>query len=451
MATKRKTTSSEAPTPGECFHVAASGEERRASKRGASEPAAASLWDDPAGRSPSNTYPQSSQGALGQVPLAGRPGSSVSGGLDWFEGSLSVAFDPITRGRLIRELDAVKARCQETGVPDEYVRLLGCVDVRVHRLGINRGGERGTHYAYQISYAGITIGLGDWNAEERQADNLFVRMTGETCLLKGAWQGYDLVRELVQQLGGRILRERLTRVDLCLDVTNVAAAELQQLVEAGHFITRFKAVHPQTELVAGRRTGFTAGKSPQRLICYDKLHEQRNSYNDLYLQTLITRRYGGVEPEHALRLEAQCSRAFLLEKGIDSPADLRVKASHLFHHVCTDKFRITDRPVDRASKNQSRAAMHDLWTALVGAGEVVFGKIDGELIPVDRSLISPIRVFKQGFGCFVSGFKQMGVPITRRAELVRHVVKAVDGVMDSSEKWADFFDEYRLLLEECST
>ncbi|WP_075092989.1 hypothetical protein [Planctomyces sp. SH-PL14] len=228
------------------------------------------------------------------MPLAGRLGSFVSGGLDWFEGSFSVSFDPITRSRLIRELDAIKARCQETSIPDECVRLLGRVDVRVHRLGINRGGERGTHYAYQISYAGITIGLGDWNAEERQADNLFVRMTGETCLLKGA----------------------------CL-------------VEAGHFITRFKAVHPQTELVV--------------------------------------------------------------------------------------------------------------------AGELVFGKIDGELIPVDRSLISPIRVFKQGFGCFVSGFKQMGVPITRRAELVRHVVKAVDGVMDSSEKWADFFDEYRLLLEECST
>jgi hypothetical protein len=316
---------------------------------------------------------------------------------------------------------------------------------------VNRGGGHDTHYPFQITYRGVTIGLGDWNAGERKADNLFVRLTGKPCLLIGGWNGYHIVRELIDKLGGEVVAEHLTRVDLCLDISNVSAEELQRLVENQQFITRFKKVRPENELVQSKKAGFAAGKNPQRLICYDKLWEQHDSYDELYRQALITRRYGGVTPQCAVRLEAQCHRPFLLEKGIDTPADVALKASHLLHDICTTKFRIVDRPVDRKAKNHQRAEMHDLWCSIVSVIPEVLGKLDGELAPIDRSGITPLKLYKQGLGCFVSAALQMGIPIRRMRDFHKLLKQIVQDVLDTFEKREKFIADYLRRLEEFGT
>jgi hypothetical protein len=102
------------------------GEERRASERGAIEPAGADdvgsweLGEDIGGGSPSNTHPQSSQVLL-PIPLPGRPGAFVAGGLDWFEVALTVRWDNYCLYEICEQLKANKELCQKLGIADQYI------------------------------------------------------------------------------------------------------------------------------------------------------------------------------------------------------------------------------------------------------------------------------------------------------------------------------------------
>lgn len=56
-------------------------------------------------------------------------------------------------------------------------------------------------------------------------------------MLVGAFEGYQRTLDLVKYLGGEPLELKLSRADLCLDICNLSAQELLELVKKGHFIT----------------------------------------------------------------------------------------------------------------------------------------------------------------------------------------------------------------------
>lgn len=441
MPNKRKRAGRSALPPGECFGVAAAGEERRAAKRGASEPdAAIPEVSDSDGRNLSNTYLQTLQ----RVPLRSRPNCLASGGLDYFEWTASVAFDQGWLAFLIQDLREAKERCQKDQKADEWISLLGCADVRCHRNGVTRGNGRGTHYPFRVSYNGITIGLGDWNAGDRPHDNLYVCLKGRECLLLGGWRAYEEVREFVEKLGGEIKRELLSRVDLCLDVSNLKASELQEFVENRQFISRMRSVVPHAELVEGKKTGFTAGKRPQRLICYDKLNQLFGRCDSLYAEAWIQRRHGGETPASACRLEAQLCRTYLKQFGIDTPADLKANASALMSRFLLEQFRIVDRRIRKGERNQGRAKTLPIWEDLAEASQQIFGQIDQPLVRVDRRRVDPKRLIKQGFGCLRNAWLQRGVTIESIDDLQVEWWKVLQSQVSTDEALADFLEDYRL-------
>ena len=88
----------------------------------------------------------------------------------------------------------------------------------------------------------------------------------------------------------------------------------------------------------------------------------------------------------------------------------------LCNSLTTDWFRITDRPVDRQGKHQSRAETHPLWRAITKGFETIFGPPEGRLPKIKRSKVRPIELAAQGRGCLAACLLQMGEEIGSYAD-----------------------------------
>ena len=147
------------------------------------------------GRCLCNSYPHSSQ-----KELEGYPDYHVAGGLDWFEWSASVKWDGDQFKPMAARFERVKARCQENRKAYEWVDLDGMASVRVGRSGANRGGDRGQHYEFKVTYCGLQMGIANRIDADEKHPNLWVTMSGRDCLLLGARAGYDSVRSFVEPI-----------------------------------------------------------------------------------------------------------------------------------------------------------------------------------------------------------------------------------------------------------
>ena len=223
------------------------------------------------------------------ILMVGSSDCTISGGIDWFEWTALVDFgeSPCFKS-IAAQFQSAKEYSQSIRIKYTEVIVPGFGTVRVHRNGINRGGERGQHFEYRIKIAGATFGLspriGDdlLAGRKRQHANFYVVQTGRDCLLFGAHNGYQRAIEFLAVLGGTPADMKVSRADLCLDVCNLATERLNALVASGRFITKAKVVRPDINYVTDCVTGFSAGKSPMRLCVYDKLLERMGKADGLY-------------------------------------------------------------------------------------------------------------------------------------------------------------------------
>jgi hypothetical protein len=101
------------------------------------------------------------------IKLQGYPDCTVSGAIDWFEWtglvdfSSSASFDSI-----VREFQFGKEYCQaeKRAYYQAFVPEFG--PVRVRRIGVNRGGDRGQHFEYRLNVPGATYGLSPRSGDE---------------------------------------------------------------------------------------------------------------------------------------------------------------------------------------------------------------------------------------------------------------------------------------------
>ncbi|QDV73805.1 replication initiation factor domain-containing protein [Botrimarina mediterranea] len=387
---------------------AAGGEERRRSEGAAPQPTA-----DPGCLS--NTRDPSS---LIEIETEGCQTLRVSGGIDWFEWFAYYNWeDTKTFEAAIALFQAAKKRCQEKRIPFVEVIVPGYGPVRVHRHGFNRGGDRGQHYEYKIDIGGAMLGVATRNVTPQQAEhaiwkrqpNVAYQQTGRHCLLVGVYEGYERAQAFLSAIGGRRLKECLSRVDLCLDIPDLPVQELLALVERHCVITRATTVRPHENLLNGERSGFSAGKSPLYLTVYDKVREQFGKADALYLQALEQRRWGGRFPTTAARIEYQLGRNKLRDLNIDSPSDFLNQRGRLTGYLTDEWFRLTAEPVDSENKHQSRATVHPLWQSIQKAFAAIFGPPEAPLPPLDRTKVEPIQLAAQARGCLLGCLLQMGV------------------------------------------
>jgi hypothetical protein len=385
----------------------------------------------------SNTHPQTSQ-----VAIEGYPDCFVSGGFDWLEWGAFVEWNPFSGPAMMMELDWFKRECQEEKQSDKFMTLMGLVPIRVFRRGMNRGGDRGQQFEYKISYRGVNIGLANREKPNGSNPNLFVRQRGRECLLLGARESFEAVRDFIAALGAKIISDKITRVDFCLDLAGVPIEALQGPVERHQFIRRAKHVRPASDLVSDTKSGFSAGQNPLHLTVYDKLAEQAGKGDKLYLQALIDRRWGGELPTAASRIEFQVSRPWLKDNGIDSTTELFQHAGSIVEKLTTKWFRLTTEPIDRASNHQSRATTLPLWTNIQNAFVWEFGQPTRSLVPIERKQITAEHLGKQARGCLISALLQMGVRCTSYDDFVEQAGKVLWAIAGDDNAQIEFVEEF---------
>ena len=338
---------------------------------------------------------QVSASGVSNTPPQSRHASPLCGGEDWLTGGFQTAWSnwPKQSGHLA----AVKASAGNRGrIHDKAISQapLGNYEIDMSPAGLELGElGKGPYMAYKFACQGLTFLVEDCPAPRGKRCNVRFNAPGRVCLQRGGLGCLELARDIVRQAGGIIDLEVLSKVDMCVDLPGVGMDPFWDAAREERFVTRS---HELSEIKHRSRT-LRFGLRPLSLSIYDKLRQVRNKQDPDLLALMVDRRWGGVVPRQAVRVEFSLGRAKLKEYGVGSPADYFRLRGALVADLCTNWFRLTESKVDR--RNTTRAATLPLWLEVGEAFAAWAGQPNGEvLVPLPRGPVNVDHLLKQSYG-----------------------------------------------------
>jgi hypothetical protein len=378
-----------------------------------------------AGGCPSNTHLQGSQ-VIPFGPL------EATFAIDWLEIAGCILWDDATSREQFWRLDQIQLAARETRKPQ--VVNIGMMEGLLHGQGM--GGGQQSHLEYRFEWRDILFAISSRREPTRQLSNFYLKITGEPCLIVGAYEARKIIQEVITSLGGVIVDEWPRRIDVCLDLPGVSVTEeLQPAFEQAQFLT----VAKQWNSFDGRegKTGFKVG-SRARLQCnvYDKLRDSMNNHNCVYHRAMIDRRWNGLIPKHATRVEYQMKRAWLsnyggirtVDEALSRMGDIVAK---LVSHDHLPFFCLTTTKPDRANKHQSRAEVLPLWDRIVSTMIARAGDRMEELRPIKRNEITAKKAYQMVRGFLTTVASQWGYPVESLEdgiEVLKELYRRNDGI-----------------------
>ncbi|HEX6964101.1 MAG TPA: hypothetical protein VF175_19695 [Lacipirellula sp.] len=355
-----------------------------------------------------------------------------SGGEDWLELSLYLThqrFDQVAD-----LLDRAKEAAEANREGDELV--LG--DQRFLVLpGTASAGEGKKRIAYRWrlrSECGLVLNLMHRAFPHRTMPNGIARATSLLLMKVGVREVWRQINVALACLDIQITRNKVSRVDPCVDLPGVPVTAFTEPFCDGHYATRARASEEHyVELsidvhrFGQEPTGFTVGKGGLKVRVYDKVRETGSDLEKL--EVLIARRWGEWTPK-ATRVEFQLRREKLKELGVNSFEDWLEKRSAVLAKLTTTGFRLVQGPVDRQHVN--RAPIHPIWERVQTAFEEWTGPAgEAELAPLPTVAVPPSQLIQQVVGLFVSVLARRGYMIDGN-EAFAH--EAMCLVLDSIEE-----------------
>ena len=294
-----------------------------------------------------------------------------------------------TRLVAIQESAGHKGETHSKGI--EYLQV-GPYLVRVWPTG-SRNDRSGPFFKFVIEYAGIVIMIQDRSAPNGDCPNVIVHIGGLVCLERGDLGALELAYDVIRHLGGEIDHVALSRIDFCVDMPDVGMDEFALAANERRYVSRL--VRHRGWESDGRTVLF--GKLPLQLEVYDKRAEVLSKQNARQRALMLDRRWNGVIPRQAVRVEFRLGRAKLREFGIDTPEDFYRKRRTLIDYLCTQWFKFTIGPVDR--QNTTRAITLPLWTQVHEAFAAWAGQPNGEILaPLPRGPVDVTGLLRSGYG-----------------------------------------------------
>ncbi|MDZ4683591.1 MAG: hypothetical protein SH850_00795, partial [Planctomycetaceae bacterium] len=329
--------------------------------------------------------------------------------IDWWETAGIVDWDmTVAKDQFARLHDQLRKAVEaKTPLPFDLPGY-SCI---LHERGMGSG--RDSRREFRIEYCGITIGLSTRECSKRQLYNFSCLVPGNACLLVGAAESRKIVQDIVTLLGGTITDEWVRRLDLCLDVPGLSLRdELLPAFEAGQMTTT--ATRWNSWDGKKGKTGFSVGSRPRlKLNCYDKLLDTIEKQNGVYQVAMQERRWNGVVPEAATRLEYQIGKEWLdvygltdAEYALGSMADIVAK---LVEKEPRRFFCLLSRKPDRANHHQSREELLPVWAELIQVMLARAGEPSGPLRPIPRFGASLANVWARVRGGIVTASAMRGV------------------------------------------
>jgi hypothetical protein len=242
---------------------------------------------------------------------------------------------------------------------------------------------------------------------------------GSACTLKHAVSWFNDAKVLVGILGGVIKKNKLSRVDICLDMPHVPLDEFVSCFDRGRYICRANARSKYES--SGISVCF--GENPIKARIYDKLREVKKKANPEKTLAMKLYRWGGGFPDSATRVEFQIRRDGLKLRGIDCVQDYLDRRASLASYLTTEWLRLTLDHVDKKNKNQSKARTLPLWEA-VGDRLVWWGAgADAPLDPLPKGKADVDQLIKQMVGVGRAAARFQGKEDLTDDELLAYMVK----------------------------
>lgn len=280
--------------------------------------------------------------------------STSSGGVDWLELSCVVLW--ARPEMLFDRLEQLKQTAQK-GEDGIFHRLGATFEVQPSGHGV-----KGNFYPWVIKAEGFTFRVKSSNREgDRNGQcNLHVVATGATCTEFGGRACWSRIKKLVQLLGGRIVANKVSRLDVCADLPEVDIADFGYALMRQHVVTR--STRSSIHFEHFEAEGVELGRGDIRCRGYCKTKEIKQKKDTYALERMQRIRWGGKTPEKSMRVEFQLRRKALVSLGVDSISDWFAKSGTVCAYLTHDWIRIVDRKVDKKNRNQSRALIVPWWT-----------------------------------------------------------------------------------------
>lgn len=283
-----------------------------------------------------------------------------------------------------------------------------------------REGKAG--FAYRLFLDELIVLIADREEPHKTFPSVMVRITGTACLDSGAHECYKDAERMIKALKGTIIRNTLSRVDICLDMPEVSVEEFYKPSVEKRFVCQARKVRAITPIEGEDGITLYFGKPPLQCRIYDKLAEIEGGSNPHTKLCMSFYRWGGVIPEAATRVEFELRRKAIKERGIDSVEDYFAKRADLIHYLTTKWLRFTANKVDRKNKNQSKAQTLPLWNQVRKAFKNWAGEPPGlSLAPLPKEQADVRNLIKQllGVGQTAAGYN--GKEIETVGELLAYI------------------------------
>lgn len=345
------------------------------------------------------------------------------GAEDWFEVNFYVNWK--NWNELKSRLDKAKENALVKDAPEGWNEIWFWGG----RASLEPGGARlgkknkGPYMAYKLAYEELNILIADRELAHKTLPSVNVCISGCGCLYPGAATCYKKAVYMIEELGGTIIRNVISRVDLCLDLPEVPIKRFAAAFFEGRYISRSRN---DNAYVPNKGTGSITlyfGSSPLQCRIYDKKAEIEQKPNPT--KNLCMRLYRWQTrkmPSAATRIEFELRRETLKKRGMDSVEDYYAKRADLIDYLTHDWLRFTTDKVDRENKNQSKAKTLPLWKNVQKAFKNWTGEPPGKLLePLPKEQADVRNLIKQAVGVCKTAAEYQGKNLKSIEDLIEYV------------------------------
>lgn len=329
--------------------------------------------------------------------------TKCAGGEDWLELALYLHHDNFAW--LDCELEAAKERAEAPDAGTVEIEIGDQTFVVLPGAATVGSDNKQLRYRWRLQAAdGWVLLLMRRATAHATMPNAIARASSLTLLRLGTKYYEHQVYQTLEDLHARLVKNKVSRVDPCADLSDQTIDSLYRAYVDGHCVTRARqsAEHLVDHYWDGYRvnrqpTGFRVGKGSVLLRVYDKSLETRNDSEKLIL--MQTRRWGGLGG-HALRAEFQVRRSKLKELGVDTLQDWYAKRGSVVEYLSTKWCRMTAGPIE--ASHPDRTATHPDWQRVQGAFAEWAGEPIAQLAPLPKLEIPADDLLNQIVGALTS-------------------------------------------------
>lgn len=371
-------------------------------------------------------------GSHSNTPPANRKRDFV--GIDTLYVGLGVKWDGEDYERLCERLEAAKAAAQDDpGNTAAATIHIGYLPWVVRPTGAKMGGQSGPLFAYQIERAGIVLQFMRRETPSGEMPNVRIQSGALACLSYGSAQTLVVeMREVINALGGDVVFEKVSRVDLYADLEGLEVAEVVAAFHDDRLIGRARRQGDYGNFVLGRRkpTGLVVG-SKIVFRAYDKVEELKRDpvKYGMWKQT----QWNDDAPDTCTRFEFEIKRETLADFEIDTVEDLERNIGRILAYLAGSRtvrkswIRFTARRPDRRNSEKERNA--DWWNRAIDAWYRWTEEDRPAIRTIELNEVDCSALIRQARGCLqsVAAMKYAGIStVSELAQMARDQLAALE-------------------------